>query len=197
MESTASELRYLSCPGAPLQCGPTLTATLQVSEFRAPTRPSISSSHFQHQGRGHRPPVAPMSRRPPRGEYIETVSAPGRQFGSKSCPELSSRARRHPGHRQQGGPQGQPSRHPEHHARRQDGDPARGHDPRRLDAPRPALLFCVRLGNRRARQQHGRVGWPVLLPRPRLLSPAAQSDVQRVRQPLHLSQFQSSGCILC
>jgi hypothetical protein len=114
------------------------------------------------------PTAAKMSRRPPRGEYIETVSI---AYVVLLSPEHTADAGV-PGHGQQSRAQGDARRHPKHHARRQDSHSARGHDPRRSRSIRPVLILdriFFRRGRWRTSQQHSCRDWALLLPEPRLL----------------------------
>lgn len=107
-------------------------STLQP--INTPTSRSINLPHIT---------PAKMSRKPPRGEYIETVSA--FHFASVPIPDCAMLMRQclqQSGHGQQSSAQSHPRGHPEHHARRKDSHPARSHDPRRPD-PIPAVLVVL------------------------------------------------------
>lgn len=125
-----------------------------ISRLYLPTAPLWPSAASCSQ-------TATMSRRPPKGEYIETVRGPSPKLTRSFYPGIKL-TRSPPGYRQQGRPQGEPRRHPEHHARRQDRHPARGYDSRRLDAPESTVLDLVR--RRRTRQQHRRLHRAILFP---------------------------------
>ena len=81
-------------------------------------------------------------------------------------------------HGKQGGSKSHARRHPEHYARRKDGDPARSHDPRRPHSIDPVFHFLFsRWG---APKQHSCRDRSVLLSQQRCLSAAARQTLQRV-----------------